>query len=294
MKRFLLFIFCILIPTFALAQENTKDDRSFLTALIEDNLSGAGSEIKITGFEGALSSRATIEELTIADEDGIWLILREAELDWNRTALLRGRLDVNALNAQEILLSRLPKSEASTATAEAGGPFSLPDLPVALEIKEIKVARVVFGAPVFGQALEARVKASAKLDDGAGDVSIEIVRTDEVLGTVSLAAAYNNVSRILGLNVLLLEGAGGIVSKQLGLPGHPKVLLSIAGEGPIDKYHAGVTLATDDIERLAGTVDILAVVPDGDTETRPTGYEFSVDIGGDIAPLFAADYKDFL
>lgn len=293
MKPLLIFIFCILMPTFILAQEEAQDDRGFLTALIEDNLSGTGHDIKITGFKGALSSRATIEELTIADTNGVWLTLRGAVLDWNRAALLRGRLEINTLSAQEILLSRLPASAPSTPSAEAGGPFLLPDLPVALQIKEVNVAKVVFGAPVLGQDLQVHMKASAMLDGGVGDVALEITRTDGANGTVSLAAAYSNVSRLLRLNVSIAEGAGGIVAKQMGLPGAPELSLRIAGEGPIDNYHADIALATDGTERLAGAVDIVAVISDDATQAQTVGYGFSVDIGGDIAPLFAADYQNF-
>ncbi|MEH6359958.1 MAG: translocation/assembly module TamB domain-containing protein [Amylibacter sp.] len=293
MKRFLIFIFCILMPTFILAQEEAKDDRSFLTALIEDNLSGTGHDIKITGFKGALSSRATIEELTIADANGVWLTLRGAVLDWNRAALLRGRLEVNALSAQEILLPRLPESAPSTPRAEAGGAFSLPDLPVALQIKKVNAAKVVLGAPILGQDLQVHMKASAMLDGGVGDVVLEIARIDGAIGTLSLAAAYSNVSRLLGLNVSIAEGGGGIVAKQMGLPGAPELSLRIAGEGPIDNYHADIALATDGTERLAGVVDIVAEVSNDDTQAQPVGYGFTVDIGGDIAPLFAADYRNF-
>ena len=53
------------------AQDATQeDDRGYLTAFLEDNLSDAGRQITITGFEGALSSRATIERLEIADDAG--------------------------------------------------------------------------------------------------------------------------------------------------------------------------------------------------------------------------------
>ncbi|MFP4045189.1 MAG: hypothetical protein ACLFTP_11600, partial [Rhodosalinus sp.] len=43
------------------------DDPGRLTRLLQESLSGAGRDVQITGFEGALSSRATIERMTIAD-----------------------------------------------------------------------------------------------------------------------------------------------------------------------------------------------------------------------------------
>ena len=45
-----------------------SDDRDYLTALLEDNLSGAGRQVTITGFKGARSSVASIDSLTIAGD----------------------------------------------------------------------------------------------------------------------------------------------------------------------------------------------------------------------------------
>ena len=97
-------LLCLVLPVPAAAQE----DAGFLTRQLQDLLSGAGREVRITGFQGALSSRATIAEMTIADDDGVWLTLRGAELNWNRGALFRRALQVNTLSAQEIILERLP------------------------------------------------------------------------------------------------------------------------------------------------------------------------------------------
>ena len=70
-----LVIFLLLLPLPALAQDadpaQTARDRSYLTGLIEDNLSGTGREIRLEGFRGALSSRASFDTLTIADDQGV-------------------------------------------------------------------------------------------------------------------------------------------------------------------------------------------------------------------------------
>ena len=63
-----------LAPVAASAQ---SDDRSFLEGLLEDNLSGAGRQVTVRGFSGALSSVARIQELTVADDQGVWLTLRD-------------------------------------------------------------------------------------------------------------------------------------------------------------------------------------------------------------------------
>ena len=63
----------------AVAQE---DDKGFLTRAIQDALSGAGRTVSIDGFQGALSSTASFDRMTIADSEGVWLTLEEVTLDW--------------------------------------------------------------------------------------------------------------------------------------------------------------------------------------------------------------------
>ena len=151
MRRFLLTTMLVM-PVTLYAQQ---DDRGYLTALLEDNLSGGTRKVTITGFAGALSSRATIESLTIADSDGIWLTLKDVSLDWNRAALLTGHVSVNTLTAQEIVLERQPLPDPNALPSPEASGFALPDLPVSVEIGKIAAERIVLGAPILGEPVEA-------------------------------------------------------------------------------------------------------------------------------------------
>ena len=139
-----------LVTGLAPAARAQEDDRDYLTAFLEDNLSGAGRKITITGFEGALSSRASIERLQIADDSGVWITLDGVVLDWSRSSLLSGEVVVNELTAQTITLERMPDAGPAETTPEVT-PFALPDLPVSIEIGEISAGRIVLGAPVLGE-----------------------------------------------------------------------------------------------------------------------------------------------
>ena len=145
MKRIIIAIFAILVPLFATAQ---TDGRDYLTAFLEESLSGAGRKVTVTGFQGALSSTASLESLTIADDQGVWLTLRGVNLDWSRSSLLRGAVVVTALTAKDIELARLPTPSAA-AKPEAGQ-FSLPDLPVSISIGKIMADHISLGPTVLG------------------------------------------------------------------------------------------------------------------------------------------------
>ena len=97
--RLLLVLMVALLPFAARAQE---DDRGWLTGRIETLLSEAGRDVRIEGFAGALTSRATFSRLTIADEAGVWLTINGGAIQWNRSALLSGRIEIEELAAGEI------------------------------------------------------------------------------------------------------------------------------------------------------------------------------------------------
>ncbi len=282
MKRIFVLALCAL-PLSAAAQE---DDRSYLTALLEDNLSGAGRKVTITGFQGALSSQASLTELTIADDEGVWLTLRDVVLDWNRSALLAGRVSVNTLTAAEIVLDRLPESEESAVPAPEASGFALPDLPLSINIGKLAAERIALGETVLGQPVEARLEASMSLAGGEGQTQLSLERTDDgPAGKVALTASYANETRVLALDLQAAEGAGGIATTLMGLPGAPAVELTVKGEGPLDDYAADLRLTSDGQERLAGRVSVGADAAGG---TR-----FAADLGGDLAPLFLPDYAAF-
>jgi translocation and assembly module TamB len=270
------------LPVMAAAQE---DDRGYLTALLEDNLSGAGRAVVITGFEGALSSRATIQRLTIADDAGVWITLDGVVLDWSRSALLRGVVDVAELSAERIVLERMPEAGESGPSAEAGT-FALPELPVSVSIGRLAADRIVLGEAVLGEALEGRLEASASLAGGEGAVDVALERVDGgPAGKLELNASFANATGQLVVDLLAEEAAGGIAVRKLGIPGAPSARLAVQGAGPVTDFVATVGLQTDGQERLAGTVELRGA-EDG---TRG----FAVDLAGDLAPLWVPEYAAF-
>ncbi|MFD1508110.1 translocation/assembly module TamB domain-containing protein [Lacimonas salitolerans] len=277
-----------LLPMPALAQ-NSERDRGILQAFLEDNLSATGRDIRIVGFSGALSGRATIDELTIADSEGVWLTLRGAVLDWNRGALLAGRLEVAELSAEALIIPRAPIADPEApAPAASGSAFSLPDLPVAINIGNLALDRVELGADLLGQDAVMRLAGTGQLSGGSGTAELSLERIDDRQGEIALTGSYDNASRDLALDLRVEEGEDGIVANLLDLPGQPAILLQVTGNDPIDDFQADIRLATDGEDRLAGTVT-LATETDEDGTTR----RVNADVGGDIAPVFAPQYRPF-
>ncbi len=285
--RHLLLLLCLCVPLSALA--DTEEDKGRLTRFLEDSLSGAGRTVTVDGFTGALSSKASVETLTIADVKGIWLRLENVTLDWNRSALFSGALSVNSLAAKTITLSRPPESDPAAPTPEAT-PFSLPDLPVSVQIGDIKADKIALGAPVLGQALTAKLAGKLSLIGGAGDADLTLTRTDDIKGAFALKAAFDNTTRRLLIDLAAEEARAGAVATLLNVPDRPALALTLKGDAPLSEFRAELSLATDGVQRVSGSLE---TANQAKTETVPAQQSFFLDINGDISPLVKAQFRPF-
>ncbi len=296
MRYVISFLFMILTVGLAQAQDAApQDDRGYLQSLIEDNLSTEDTQVRIEGFNGSLFAASSIDQLTIADVDGVWLTMTGLKLDWSRAALLSRRLEVTELSVQNIVLERLPPGKSAPPSAEAK-PFKLPELPVEVDIKKINAGAIALGSSILGTAATLSLDGSAALSGGAGKVDFQASRIDGPTGTFRIAAGYSNETQVLDLDILLDEAPDGIAAHVLKLEGRPAVRLAIAGSAPLSEFEATLDLQTDGVRRVSGQVTLASVPDDTADENqtdRPPARKFSASLSGDVAPLFAPALTPF-
>lgn len=288
MIRFALMALALLVALPAHAQE---EDEGFLTRKIQDLLSGAGREVDIIGFTGALSASASFERMTISDDDGIWLSMDDVVLDWNRSALLRGRLEVEELSAARIDLPRLPKGEEKALPDAEATPFTfpqLPELPVAVNIAALKIAQLRIGEPVMGQAIQVEMTANATLNGDGLDAAFKAQRTDGKRGTFDLTANLERGDDVVNALLELSEEPDGIAANLLNIPDNPSVDLSVKANGTLNDLVTDLKIDTDGQERLAGAVTLITQGRADDPDRR-----IVADIGGDITAVILPEYHDF-
>jgi translocation and assembly module TamB len=286
MRTLILAAACSAALTFPVHAQD--DDRGRLVQFLESQLSdGDDRQVRIDGFRGALSSEATLDRLSVSDADGEWLILEGARLNWRRAGILSGELDVEALTADRLVLLRPPlPPEGPDLPAPEATPFALPDLPVSIDIGQIAIAEVTLGEPIMGIPATLSVSGAAQLAGGSGSADLRLERLDGPAGRFTLDAGFDNATRVLGIDLLLEEAEGGLTAELLSLPGAPGLRLTVMGEGPLEDIEVALSLATDDVDRVTGT---LRSARDADASAQ----RVDIALAGDLTPLLATEYRSF-
>ncbi len=267
------------------SQLNENEQRGALVGFVENQISTPDRQIRLTGIDGALSSNASIDQITISDTEGIWLIVENAQLQWNQGALLFGRLEIQSLSADSIAYIRNPvSSEAPAAPSPEAGGFSVPELPVAVILESLSVPNVRFGEQVFGLGSEISLAGSMTLEGGAIDAQLDIERLDGPGGTLDLDLQYANDTREIDLGLELIEPEDGIVANLVDIEGRPEIALGLQGAGPIDDLDIALTFDADGNRILTG---------EGTLDQNGQGLAIAADLRGPLSTVLPAAYRDF-
>ncbi|NBJ10891.1 translocation/assembly module TamB domain-containing protein [Microvirga arsenatis] len=246
-----------------------QTDQSVLASLISRLLSTPTTRVSIGSIEGALSSNAVIRDVRIADRDGVWLNLDRARLVWSRTALLRGRLQVNELAIDRLQVLRRPRPPEENAPV-SDEPI-LPELPVRVVVDRFALQELAFGEPVLGTAARLSAQGSAQIGNPSEglDLAFAAQRLDAA-GRLGIDLRYVPQTNRLTLELNHQEPEGGIAARLMNLPGLPPVDLRLSGQGPLSNFAARLDFSAGPSIGASGTATV-----------RRTGAAY--DVNADLA-----------
>jgi translocation and assembly module TamB len=275
------------VPVVALGQAGDAGEKSFFLNFVQDRLSTPDRQIAISNIDGALSSVASIREIDVSDQTGVYLKIKNIKLDWNQSALLTGRLDVNSLAADSIEYLRNPIPAPNAAPAlpapEAQG-MAVPQLPVAVDIRQLAVPKITFGEQVFGLGSSIALAGKVKLEGGSLDAGLDIKRLDGPGGALALAAKYDKDSTKLDLDLGIDEPQDGIIATLLNVEGRPDIRLDIKGSGPVGALTTQLSLAAAGKSVLTGKAEVTQ---------QDDVFAIAANLGGPIADILPAAYRGF-
>jgi len=256
-----------------------QTDQSALAGLISRLLSTPATRVSIGRIEGALSSNAVIRDVRISDRNGIWLSVDRARLVWTRTALLRGRLEVNELQIDRLQIARKPATTEEEKVAVSDEPI-LPELPVKVIVEKFSLQELALGEPILGTAARLAAQGAANLGDPSEGLKLDFAAQRlDAPGRLSVNLNYLPQTNRLALDLTHQEPAGGIAARLLSLPGLPPVDLKLAGQGPLSNFAARLDFSAGPTIGAAGTTNV---------RRAAAGYAIDADLAAQIEGLLPA------
>ena len=297
-----------LLAVAAVLLTRTDAGRAQLVRLVETLASSPDMRLAIGRLDGAVPFDMTVSDVTVADREGVWLTVDRAHLAWRPLSLLSGVVEVTAVEAGRLAVTRPPVPGTEPAAESAG----LPRLPVGIIVEQLAVEEIALGEALVGEPVQLAVSGNARLVDPADGLSGEIAirRTDGVTATVDGTLRFVPDTQRLVVDLRAAEPAGGIASRLANLPDLPPLDFTLRGDGPLDDWRgdlaltlgasaearASATITRDDNGRvlaLDGTADIAALLPDryaplatGEATLRLRGKRFD-DGRIEVGELFA-------
>lgn len=165
--------------------------------------------IELTGLRGDVGSALTLEKLTLADRDGVWLELHKLHVVWSPRALLRSQAPLALLEAERIAVLRQPLP--SNAPASDGAAPDLGALAIYLP-RSLRVAELQVDEAVAGIAQRVRIA-------GDGDKKTYALQLATLEGVpLSLDAMLQPQQENFAAKIAFAEAPGGVVAALLKLP----------------------------------------------------------------------------
>jgi len=258
---------------------SNEEDKSWLQNFLENRLSTPSRQFSVGTIDGVLSSNPSISSLTISDEAGPWLRAENLALNWTRSALLRGRLDIDSMRAGSLEILRRPNPGPESADSGGDGEPLDFSLPIEVRIAEMAIPEIHLGQPVIGEEADLSLSGSFNYDGDQTQAALQIERQDRE-GEISLDFRLVPDNNELTLEARLDEPAGGLVATALNIPGSPPLNLSIDGSGPLADFTADIALRTGDESHIGGQATV---------RREDAAYHIAANLTGSLAALASGD-----
>lgn len=229
--------------------------RRWIADTVESAVSTPGGlQLSILGLQGRLPQEIRIEEIHISDAQGEWLRARALRLDWSPLDLLGGTLNIAGIEAEEIVVERVPEGGADDETPDEPG---LPTLPFEIVVGELAVRDLTLGEAILGQRGHFRIAGQAAAQAAEGLVTkLDIARSDGAPGRIALEALFHPQDERLRLDAQVEEPAGGTIARLSGLPNLPALQAQLTGDGPLSDWRGMLTLNLENALALESQISL--------------------------------------
>jgi translocation and assembly module TamB len=258
----------------------SRTGSQFLVDQIAALVSTDNRKIEISGTGPLLSSRFSVDRITVADSQGVYASIDDLELDWAPRDLIRKRFTAERILARQVTISRapLPSTEPAPATDE---PFSLP---IGIDISTIDLPSIAIGADLAEQDFTLSTQGSLRIIGDTIASRLTTTRLDEPGNNAVVDLLYAPNDNQLRIDLDYQEPAAGLLGQRLQLPGQPALAIQIDGDGPLNDW-AGQIIASLNGEQTVTVDTTHTLAADGSRALTAKG-------GGRFAGLMPPELRD--
>ena len=206
--------------------------RNFVEARIEA-ADPSGQDIEVEGLSGDLLGTFRIERLTVADEQGIWLVAENVLADWKPFALRNRALRVDALEADLIHVIRRPVLVPSDRPKTEGGSMPLR----AGEIDKLRIGELRTDEGVLPRALSLTIDGQGEVGRNGGRTQLSVLPLDGKGDTLEADLTWSDDFRVKG-NLSLDGPAGGLFASLARLDDGQSLSASLDASGALQDWSA--------------------------------------------------------
>lgn len=190
----------------------------FVESRLDGREIGSIGTLEVNGLRGNLLNEFRAQQIAITDDDGAWLTLNNVTLDWRPGPLLSRSLVIQGVEAEEIVLVRLPQGDAQQEPKPKREGRLIPELPVTLDLDHLAIDRLEIGEQAFGRAAVLEAEGSALWTRrGTARVLLGVEEANEGQDSLSLEARYDRQGDII-LDLDASSGPEGLFSQLLRAP----------------------------------------------------------------------------
>ncbi|HOZ26194.1 MAG TPA: translocation/assembly module TamB domain-containing protein [Hyphomonadaceae bacterium] len=233
--------------------------RAFIASQIDGRKLGPLGTIRIQGLKGDPLEAASIADIALVDDEGVWLRAKDARIEWTPDSLFAGELEIQKINITTVDVLRAPHV---TAPPEEG---SAPD--IGLSLDEVTIDDLHIAPSIIGSDAHYKIAGGAsRRRDASGFARLVLSPLQGPNDRADITAEWAATGVLKGA-AAVTGPADGLIAALVQGPKDQPVALNGRVDGTLAQFTGGATLrfgdeqvASFDIARDAAQATITADV----------------------------------
>ena len=226
--------------------------RAFILSQIDGKKVGPFGTLRLSGLKGDPLQAATLADIALVDDEGVWLRAKDALIEWTPVGLFSGELEIKSIKIRTVDVERKPILESLQDD-------NTPPPDIGLKLDAVSVEDLHLAAPVIG--IEARYRidgGAARPRDGSGFARMTLSPVSGPADKADISAEWSTAGGVKG-SANLSGPAGGLIAAMLQSPGDQPVALTADVAGTLQTFttKGNLNFGADSVAsfRLARTGD---------------------------------------